>query len=57
MAQEEKRGGARPNTGNRYNLIPKSSIAVRISDEKIEKNGGKNACILKLYDLIEKNFE
>jgi len=57
MAKEEKRGGARPNTGNRYNLIPKSSIVVRIPDEKIEKNGGKNACTMKLYDLIEKNFE
>lgn len=53
---QEKRGGARPNTGNRFNLVQKSPLTVRVDDEIIEKNGGRNACISKLYELIEKNF-
>lgn len=59
MANKEtsKRGGARPNTGNRYNVKEKSPLTIRVEDERIEKNGGRNACITKLYDLFEKNFE
>lgn len=52
----DKRGGARPNTGNRYIIEPKTQISLRVKDTIIEASGGKNAFTLKLYELISNNF-
>lgn len=52
------RGGARPNTGNRYGeKVKKVQLTLNIDEDWCELNGGKKSCTTMLYKLARENFK